>query len=507
MPRFALCALLLALASTTLAPASAGQDARASARATEAAKLTASDGAARDRFGVSVSVSGTRALVGAFADEDAGDDAGSAYVFERVGGTWTETAKLTASDAAAGDVFGISVALDGTRAIVGAESDDGASLNQGSAYIFERVGGTWTETAKLTASDAAQDDGFGHRVAISGTRAIVGVFANADAGVGGGSAYVFEVVGGTWTQTARLTASDESAAFGRAVAIDGTRAVVSDPFSDDEANNAGSVYVFDLVGGTWTETAKVSASDAAADDLFGEAIALDGSRILVGAANADVVDLGSGRAYVFDLVAGTWTETAKLVPTDAARGDDFGNAVALQGDRAVIGALFDDDDGFASGGAYVFERAGGAWSQTTKLDPSDGASRDEFGRSVALDAGIVLVSASADDDRGADSGSVYVFSDAPTTTEAAPTPSVMLDVPRPNPASGLARVTYALAAPASVEVAVVDLLGRTVAVLASGPHPAGRHETAIPGTLAPGVYVARLRTGAEAVARRFSVVR
>jgi hypothetical protein len=174
----------------------------------EAATLAASDAAPSDLFGVSVSLSGDTVVVGAFVDDDAGAaDTGSAYVFVREGTAWTEQAKLAASDAAAGDEFGTSVSLSGETALVGAFVDDHAGgADAGSAYVFVRTGTTWTEQAKLVAPDAASEDHFGYAVSLSGETAIVG--ARFD---GAGSAYVFVRNGTAWTAQAKLVASDAAA--------------------------------------------------------------------------------------------------------------------------------------------------------------------------------------------------------------------------------------------------------------------------------------------------------
>jgi hypothetical protein len=161
---------------------------------TEVAKLLASDGAADDEFGESVAISGDYAIVGAYRDDDNGTDSGSAYVFERDGsGNWAEVTKLLASDGAADDDFGESVAISGDYAIVGAPIDDDNGTDSGSAYVFERDGtGNWTEVAKLLASDGATSDYFGTSVAISGDYAIVGAYLDDDNGTDSGSAYIFE---------------------------------------------------------------------------------------------------------------------------------------------------------------------------------------------------------------------------------------------------------------------------------------------------------------------------
>jgi hypothetical protein len=202
--------------------------------AQELAKLLASDAAAVDRFGSSVSVSGDTAVVGAAEDDHAGGtNAGSTYVFLRSGGPgapgWTQQAKLTASDAAESDRFGYSVSISGDTAVIGAVADDHpGGVNAGSAYVFVRSGGVWTQQAKLTASDAAASDRFGHSVSVSGDTAVIGAVWDRDAGEMSGSAYVFVRSGGVWTQQAKLVTSDAAGgdSFGNSVSVSGDTALV-----------------------------------------------------------------------------------------------------------------------------------------------------------------------------------------------------------------------------------------------------------------------------------------
>ena len=170
-------------------------------------KLTASDAAEGDQFGRRVSVSGDLAIVGARRDDDAGGESGSAYIFRRTGTNWSEEAKLTASDPAAGDFFGFSVSISGDLAIVGAPFDDDAGNQSGSAYVFRRTGTSWSQEAKLTATEAAADDQFGVSVSISGDLAVVGAFGDDDAGSTSGAAYIFRRTGTSWAEEAKLTAS------------------------------------------------------------------------------------------------------------------------------------------------------------------------------------------------------------------------------------------------------------------------------------------------------------
>ena len=381
-------------------------------------KLTASDGAGIDLFGVSVAFSGSTIVVGApFDSIGFNNNQGSAYVFNRQGGSWVETQKLTASDGAGGELFGFSVAFSGSTIVVGAQADNiGANLLQGSAYVFNRQGGSWVETQKLTASDAAAGDQFGNVVAISGSTIVVnGIIDSVGDNFAQGSVYVFSHQGGSWVETQKLTASDgaELDQFGVSVAISSSTIVVGAPFDDvDGIFNQGSAYVFNRQGGSWVETQKLTANDGTPGDQFGQSAAVSGSTIVVGAIGDTVNGIPTqGSAYVFNRQGGNWVETQKLTVSDLAESDLFGSSVAVSGSTIVVGAIFADIGGNSGqGSAYVFNRQGGSWVETQKLTASDGEASDFFGRSVAVSGSTIVVGADGDDIGGnIDQGSAYVF--------------------------------------------------------------------------------------------------
>jgi FG-GAP repeat protein len=378
---------------------------------TQQAKLLASDGAAVDTFGASVAISGNTALVGANRNDEAGTDAGAAYVFVRSGTTWTQQAKLLASDGSANDDFGVSVALSGDTAVVGAMFEHGVASTSGAAYVFVRSGATWTQQAKLTAADGGTDDELGISVALEGDTAVVGTTFHNDAvnGTHSGAAYVFVRGGTAWTQQAELQAADGAASdqFGISVAISGNTAVVGAYGDDDNGASSGSAYVFVRSGTAWTQQAKLLASDGTEIDEFGVSVAIAGNTALIGAVFGDA-------AYVFVRSGTTWTQNAKLTAAAGSSGDDFGNAVALVGDVALIGAPGDSALGAGAGAAYVFLRSGTTWTQDAKLTAADAASADFFGVSVALSGDTAVVGSPDDDDLGSSSGSTYVFAPAPS---------------------------------------------------------------------------------------------
>jgi len=265
-------------------------------------KVTASDAAAYDDFGSSVSISGDYAIVGADGDDDSGYSSGSAYIFQREGEAWVEQSKLTASDGAAYDDFGNSVSINGDYAIVGAFGDDDNGNVSGSAYIFKNEGTNWAEQTKLTASDGAAYDDFGSSVSISGDYAIVGAYGDDDSGYSSGSAYIFKREGEAWIEHAKLTASDGAVGdyFGNSVSINGGYAIVG--ARDDD--NIGSAYIFKREGDVWGELFKLTAGDREDYDYYGHSVSINGGHVIVGACLDDDNEDESGSAYIYSIVPG-----------------------------------------------------------------------------------------------------------------------------------------------------------------------------------------------------------
>ncbi|HIK61102.1 MAG: FG-GAP repeat protein [bacterium] len=312
------------------------------------AKLLPSDGTTSDYFGKSVAVSGATAIVGAYYDDDYGSETGSAYLFDAT--TGAQMAKLLASDAAPGDYFGYSVAISGATAIVGAVWDDDSGFNSGSAYLFDAS--TGTQIAKLLPNDGASWDEFGVSVAISGTTAIVGADRDNANGTNSGSAYLFDTT--TGTQLAKLLASDGASHdyFGSFVAISGGTAIVGAHGHGDNGANSGSAYLFDATTGA--QIAKLLASDGSVGDAFGRSVSISGATAIVGApGNTGENGRLTGSSYFFDTTTGA--QVGKLLASDGSGGDWFGGSGAISGATAIVGAAYDSDNGPNSGSAYLFD--------------------------------------------------------------------------------------------------------------------------------------------------------
>jgi len=394
--------------------------------------MVASDAAADDKFGSSVAIDGDTVVIGAY---NAGTG-GAVYVYRASDGA--ELAKLTASDAAAGDYFGISVDIDGDTVVIGATGDDDDGTSSGSVYVFEKsIWGTYSQVAKLTAADAAAYDRFGISVAIDGDIIVAGAWGDDDGGSQSGSVYVFEKswLGSTYGQVAKLTASDASTSdvFGLSVAIDSGTIVVG--ARGHGYYDYGAAYVFRTTDGWTTHTEfKLTAADAGQDDHFGCSVAIDGNTVVVGAYD-DVNNAASqwSSAHVFrtDDGGATYVEVARLTPE--AEYDGFGVSVAISGETVVVGAYRKEAH---RGAAYVYRPSddGATYSQVAKLVPADAANIDKVGWSVAIDGGTVVVGAPEDDDGGSESGSAYVFEDesgwwdyfSDAATRALPSAAILL---------------------------------------------------------------------------------
>ncbi len=327
---------------------------------TQQAKLTASDAAASSFFGYSVAISGETTVVGAPLDNHDGlYDPGSAYIFVRSGGVWSQQAKLTAFDPVDFGRFGLSVAVFGETVVVGQYfSQSTGPPEAGSAYVYVRTGGVWTHQAKLTASDAAAGDNFGRAVALSGETAAIGAWQDDD---NAGSAYVFVRANGVWTQQSKLIASDRFAGdrFGGSIAASGETVVIGASSDRNDDGGAGSAYVFVRSGDLWTQQAKLTPSDVALGGglFFGNSVAVSGDVALVGDSEDSHPNMiRAGAAYLFSRTAGTWTEEVKLTAADGAANDYFGFSIAMSGDRALTGAISDSHaGGTEAGSAYIID--------------------------------------------------------------------------------------------------------------------------------------------------------
>ncbi|MBL7784175.1 MAG: HYR domain-containing protein [Saprospiraceae bacterium] len=437
----------------------------------------ATDGAAGDWYGNSVDVDGSRAIVGApYDDNGKGTNSGAAYILEKdVLGNWTQVAKLVVPDGDADDLFGNSVAIDGNLVIVGANKYAG----KGAAFIFSGSGATWTLAKKLIASDGAANDDYGISVDITGTHAIVGAdLDDVESKVDQGSVYIYSAAS-SWGAEVKRTASDGGTNdnFGISVGLDGNNAVVGSRYDDDFGVNSGAAYIFGKDQGganNWGQMTKLTASDASAGDYFGSSVAISGNQVIVGSYLDDYSLINNaGSAYVFQGSGASWPEVAKLVPSDATTSDQFGSSVSIEAGIALVGSQFDDDMGTNSGSAYVFTEGSG-WAQVNKLTGASVAANDNFGHSVAIGGYSIVIGAYKDDVGAAlDQGSAYFFGctntpQRPATQEREAVVSGSQVHCFPNPSTDMVNIDITLDTEESVQVLVSDVSGKIVTTLFDG---------------------------------------
>ncbi len=398
-------------------------------------KTYAADGSKPDQYGYAVGASRTLVAVGAPQESDGGRDSGAAYVRSRDAGgpwNWGQVARLTAIDRSLDARFGHAVSVSGEIIAVGAPFAKNGSKQTGAVYVFEpgTPGATdWQARAvKILAGDGAAADEFGQAVSLSGDFLAIGAPADDDRGSSSGAVYLFRrTAARTWSQVAKVVPADGAAAdrFGYSVSLAGEWLAIGAPSDADNGKDAGSAYLFRRAnaGGTaWTQVKKLlprlpgGATDGAAGDLFGFAVAVSADTVLVGSPKDDDVGNDRGSAFIFSRSQGgaeNWGQVVKLAPTQTLNNDQFGFSVALDHDTAVVGMPFDGESNQSRwGSAWAYGRAEGgadAWGLFEKLDPPDNMNNDEFGRSLAISCGTLAVGSRMDDTIALNAGAAYIY--------------------------------------------------------------------------------------------------
>lgn len=379
----------------------------------EDAILFAGTVTASDNFGNAVAIDGDVAIVGARLSDGPASNQGRAYIYRFDGSNWALEATLNSPVNASGGDFGVSVAISGDVAVVGAS---GQFLSKGAVYVYRHNSMTeaWDLEASLAAGEGQSGDRFGASVSVDSAAGVVAVGAfNGDVpGITNcGSVYVYLYSGGAWGFEAELSASDAAAGdeFGGSVSVSGGTIVVGARGHEDPGLfNSGAAYVFVSSGGAWVEDAILIASDQASSSRFGTSVAVSGDTVVVGAPSHNG---GTGAAYIFSDDGLNGLHDQKLEPFDAIPGQNFGNSVAIAGDKAVIGSFIDNPGGATqAGSAYPFQRSAGVWSSDAgKFIASDPASGDQLGSSVAISGTTVIAGAPGNSALGSAAGAAFVF--------------------------------------------------------------------------------------------------
>ena len=376
-------------------------------------KITASDAAAYDYFGFAVSCSSNYVAVGAPYHNGSGDKSGAVYIFKYSQGGWLEQTKLCPADGDENDCFGFAVSMSGDCVVIGAPYNDASCTDCGAAYVFNRIGNSWFQQAKLTPADPSSDKLFGESVCIWGDYIIVGSRYDCELGQACGAAYIFKRQGGNWRQQAKLTASEPKSygQFGWSVAIRDGYAIVGAIGADITGYDGGEAYIFKQVGSQWLQDAKLLPRPSIGEAGFGFAVSISPALAVVAAPfeycgrNKE-----AGSVYIFRPAQTGWMLETNLNSYDCSDADQFGKSVCLDNDFVVVGTEFEDTGKIGqTGSAYVFRCQGKTWVSGPKLTAPDCQAYDRFGASVAVSSGCIVSGAAYDDDKGNNSGSVYIF--------------------------------------------------------------------------------------------------
>ena len=349
-------------------------------------ELFASDGEAGDEFGHALAVDGDTAMVSAFRHVHDGSG-GAVYVFNKRDGAWVETQEIL--NGIQFDGFSFSIDLHGDLAVIGASHDDDNGANAGAAYVFRFDGASWVQEQKLLASDGAAGNFFGWSVAVSGDVALIGAHGHSDgcpAFCASGAAYVyrFDPASSQWVEEQKLLASDASSSdlFGWSVSVSGDVALIGARTDEDGGNDSGSAYAFrfDPDGSRWRQEQKIVGPANALTTQFGYSVAVQGDVAVIGAWLSSDVGSSFGSAYVFRYREATgWVRQQRLLPDPGPTSALFGFSVAVGGDHAVVGA-------YGENGAYVYAGLSdsdcNANGQPDGCDIVSGTSKDADGNGI-----------------------------------------------------------------------------------------------------------------------------
>ncbi len=454
--------------------------------------------------------------------------------------------------------FGKSVDMDGNWAIVGCyRADVAGEQEQGLAKIFMKIHqNAWVEMQELVADDGETFDYFGYSVAMDGEYAVIGAYRDDDGGSSSGSAYVYHQnqVTSDWEFHSKLNASDAGSSdnFGYSVEIQGDLIAVGSRKADSSQDeNTGAVYLYELTGGEWTETTKLTAAGSERNDSFGAALEFSGSRIIIGANLHDGPSgSNSGAAYVFAFDGAEWIEEAALIPLDVDEHSHFGVAVAIHEDRALAGAMYDNNDnGSNAGCVYVYDFIDGTWQNTEEIIGFEDTPADLFGQSLTVNSDFAVIGASEHlyiyyfgDNAGwsasagfqtevttsvtltgsyliagdpvAETASVYEMEDMVEWLDIQTDMGTLIPVKSglsinyPNPFNPVTIIPFELAEPGAVSIQVYDLMGHRVATLLDEYRSPGYYQVQWDGhAAASGIYFIRMTAAGQRHTRKVMLVK
>jgi len=455
-------------------------------------------------FGYSVDVYGDVAVVGAFRDEDGILlETGAAFVYRFDGSQWVEEQKLESSDRNILNWFGWDVALSENTLLVSARNGDTFANNGGDVAVYRYTTGTWQEETILTPSDQVISD-YGFAVAIDGSVAAVGAPGYPSSLGTGGAVYVYRYNGAAWVEEDLLIGSDLSnqSLFGSAISIDGDRMLVGAFNADDSTSNqAGKLYVYEYDGAQWNETAELQSDDSNNIANLGVSVGLEGDWAIGGAHLDDELAGGSGAVYVYQYDGQDWGFHSKLTASDGAGFFLFGIGATIADQKILVGAEnWFEQGGDATGKAYLFEydESTDQWLEADSFVPAELNRGSQFGKSVAMHDGTMIIGAPEFSGQEDDMGTAFIYGEpsVATSIEKDQTPTrFTVSPPYPNPFRDQTRITYELSKASGVTLTVYNSTGQLVSRSVLGIQLAGINEISFEASGLPsGVYFYRMQT-------------
>ena len=376
------------------------------------AELAPQKGRAETRFGRAVAVSGTQVLVGSPFDDDDGTADGSVHAFGDSRRGWRRVQRFQWTDPKSPDRFGVALAVGGGRLAVARDRSDEAGVDAGAVAVFRKVGAHWRFEADLVAPDGEAADEFGTCIAVAGDSVAIGAPRDDRDGVhDAGSVSVFTLREGAWQREVQVAAPTpvQSGWFGNAVAMSGPLLAIGAYGDDARGMNAGAVYVWRRGPDGWKPEARIEAEDGAAGDWFGFSLELHDDRLAIGAPRDDRAGESAGCVRIYRRTRGAWSLEETLRPVAGTDTGWFGYALDLAEDRLAVGMPGDDEGGTAAGSARIFRRGASGWREEFVLRPPKPREWLQFGASVAVGGELAVAGMLRDEDGPPVPGSAWVF--------------------------------------------------------------------------------------------------
>jgi len=479
-------------------------------------KLIPNDPQSVVSFGFSVALDSNILVVGAAESNNLGAKSGAAVVCENNNGNWQEDTVLLAIDGTSPARFGWAVDVQDNYIFIGADRDPENGIWSGAVYIykFDSTSNKWTHHQKIFPNDIGAGHLFGSSVSISGSNALIGARGAND---NVGAAYIYKNTGLEWVQDERLDPvnyTGDDPGFGISVGLDDEYAIVGAYYDDSGGNKSGAAFIFHYDGNDWIQQEKLLSADISPGDNFGYSVSISDDFAIVGSVNAVHETYRSGAAYIFKRSDSIWPEQVKLLDSTSTIDIAFGYSVSLLGDYAIIGVSQDNENGNNAGAAYVYKRNNSNWSKISKLIASDGNESDRYGWSVDIDVERVVVGAPIQDAGGFFCGAAYLYDELITGLNENQNKVGNQDLATmkiyPNPASSNVSLQSSVSGQQFLVIEIYDLNGRKLlethipARPAGGPKGSETVEVDV-SNLESGIYCCKVSTDKKSITKKIII--